>query len=210
MSSPSQSVDRRAALKAKSRQAILDAASDLMQQRRSAEFSVDDLAAAADVSRRTVFNHFSSLEDVVTEVAAQMLGEVVERMEERATSASGEAGTVLEDLAATASAVHLVPTVAFLVEIFDGEDERQSTRAAVLMQTAMRLFTGRMSAAMASRHPDVAAREMELLVAAFSGGMLELVDRWIAETAAADTPESRQVWDGLITTLTAVLRDPTT
>lgn len=210
MDSASQVVDKGAALKAKSRQAILNAASDLMQQRRSAEFSVDDLAAAAGVSRRMVFNHFTSLEDVVTEVAAQILGEVVDRMEERASRESGEARTVLEDLAATASSVHLVPTVAFLVEIFDGADVRESTRAAVLMHTAMRLFTRRMSAVMGSRHPDVAAAEMELLVAAFSGGMIELVDRWVAETAAVDTAESRKAWDGLISTPATVLRDPFT
>jgi TetR/AcrR family transcriptional regulator of autoinduction and epiphytic fitness len=198
--------DRRAALKARSRQAILDAAATLMREHRGADFSVEELAAAADVSRRTVFNHFASLEDVTTEVAGQMLGEVVGRME--AAQASREAGSVLDDLVATASGDHLVPTVAYLVEVFDGEASRRSTREAVLMQRAFALFTERMSTVIAQRHPDRDTLRVELLVAAFSGGVLGLVDRWISATGGADTPASRRVWDDLVANLAAVLREP--
>jgi len=53
------SIDRRAALKAKHRAAILQAARDLVDERGGRGFSVDELAARADVARRTVFNHFS-------------------------------------------------------------------------------------------------------------------------------------------------------
>ncbi|GAB4005941.1 hypothetical protein GCM10029992_55240 [Glycomyces albus] len=127
MEAPTEAVDRRAALKARSRQAILDAAAELIERRRSAEFTVDDLAAASDVSRRTVFNHFASLDDVVTEVAGQMLVEIVDRMEARATSGAREAGTILDDLAATASADHLVPTVAYLIEVLGRDDPGVTT-----------------------------------------------------------------------------------
>ncbi|WP_026931306.1 TetR/AcrR family transcriptional regulator [Glycomyces tenuis] len=206
MDATSDSADRRAALKAKSRQAILEAAAALMHEHRSADFSVDELAAVADVSRRTVFNHFASLEDVATEVAGQMLVEVVGRME--AANASREAGTILEDLAATASGDQLVPPVAYLIEVLDAEDPRQSTREAVLMQRAFALFTDRMSTVIAQRHPDSDVLTVELLVAAFGGGLLGLVDRWITATGGADTPASRRVWDELIASLASVLREP--
>lgn len=63
--------DRRAALKAKHRAAILQAARDLVDERGGREFSVDDLAARADIARRTVFNHFASLDEVLLAVCEQ-------------------------------------------------------------------------------------------------------------------------------------------
>jgi TetR/AcrR family transcriptional regulator of autoinduction and epiphytic fitness len=208
MSATPEPVDRRAALKAKSRNAILDAAATLMRRRGSTEFSVDELAAAADVSRRTVFNHFASLEDVITAVAGEMLVDVLDQMEAQATSAAREPETVLADLVAIASGDHLVPTIAYLISIFWDEESEPDTRRAVLMQRAFSLFTGRMSAAIARRHPDTDPLAVELLTAAFCGGLLGFVDRWIEATGGDDTPRSRQAWDDLIAALTAVLREP--
>src|SRR5690606_13444216 len=110
-----------------------------------------------------------------------------------ATNASREADTVLGDLVATASGEHLVPAVAYLIEVFGDADPRQDTREAVLMQGAFALFTRRMPTVMAQRHPGSDVLQVELLVAAFSGGVLGLVDRWIEATGAADTPASRRV-----------------
>lgn len=206
MASTSEPVDRRAALKAKSRRAILDAAAAIMRQRRSTDFSVDELAAAADVSRRTVFNHFASLEDVATEVAAEMLNEIVDDMQAQAASAPPD--TVLADLVATASADQLVPVVSGLFDLLGIGESDTSHREAVLMQRAFTLFTERMSAAMTRRHPDVDALAVQLLVAAFCGGILAFVRNWTDETGAVDTSESRRAWDHLVTRLTAVLRNP--
>ncbi|MCC3765638.1 TetR/AcrR family transcriptional regulator [Glycomyces sp. TRM65418] len=206
MASTPDPVDRRAALKAKSRRAILDAAAGLMQRRRGTDFSVDELAAAADVSRRTVFNHFASLEDVATEVAGEMLNEIVDRMQAQAASAPPD--TVLADLVATAAADQLVPVVAELVGLLGVGSSESDHREAVLMQRAFTLFTERMSAAMTRRHPAVDALAVELLVAAFCGGVLAFVRTWMAETGAVDTPESRRAWDDYTARLTAVLREP--
>ena len=201
-------VDRRAALKARSRQAILDAAAELMERRRSADFTVDDLAGAADVSRRTIFNHFASLEDVVTEVAGQMLVELVDGMGVRAANETGGDRTVLQDLAALAAADHLVPTVSYLFEVVASDDPRRSAREGALMQRAFSLVTDQMTGVIARRHPRVDPIQVELLVAAFFGGALGIVDRWMAETGGADTPQSRQDWDDLVAALTNVLREP--
>ena len=199
-------IDRRAALKAKTRRAILAAAAAIMTQRRTTDFSVDELAAAADVSRRTVFNHFASLEDVVTEVAAEMLNEIVDDIEPGAASAPPE--TVLADLVATAAADQLVPVVAGLVDLLGVDATEQGDREAVLMQRAFTVFTERMSAAMARRHPEVDSLAVRLLVAAFCGGVLVFVRDWITETGAVDTPESHRAWDRYIGSLAAVLREP--
>jgi TetR/AcrR family transcriptional regulator, regulator of autoinduction and epiphytic fitness len=198
--------DRRAALKARSRKAILDAAAALMRERRSPDFSVDELAAAADVSRRTVFNHFDSLEAVVTAVAGNMLVDIVDAMEAEAANAS-DGATVLGDLAAAASADHLVPTVAYLIEVL-GDEQEAGERGAVLMQRAVALFTERMSASVARRHPRIPERRVAFLVAAFCGGLLGLVDHWTAATGGTDTPASRHTWNELLADLVLVLREP--
>jgi AcrR family transcriptional regulator len=202
-------VDRRAALKAKSRQAILDAAASLMERRRTTDFSVDELAAAADVSRRTVFNHFAGLEDVITEVAGQMLTDVVDRMSAQAADAEREPDTVLADLVATSSGEQLVPVVAELFDILGGGDGPQpGNREAFLMQRAFNLFTERMTGAMTRRHPETDPLAVRLLVAAFCGGLLGFVHLWIEETGAVDTPDSRRAWDRLVASVTEVLREP--
>ncbi|MEV3936067.1 TetR/AcrR family transcriptional regulator [Glycomyces sp. NPDC049804] len=201
--------DRRAALKAKSRKAILDAADRLMRERRSTGFSVDELAAAADVSRRTVFNHFDSLEAVVTAAAGRMLVDIVDAMEAEAAARPGESATVLGDLAAAGSADHLVPTVAYLIEVLGGMEQAPSERGAVLMQRAIALFTAQISAVITRRHPRVPERQAAFLVAAFSGGLLGLVEHWAAATGGTDTPASRRTWNDLLAELVEVLREPT-
>jgi AcrR family transcriptional regulator len=201
-------IDRRAALKARSRRSILDAAANLMHRSGGTSFSVDELAAAADVSRRTVFNHFDSLEDLVIAVADEMFGALIGDIEAQAASPSSEPETVLADLAAVAAADRMVPAVASLVGIFGGNDAQPSNRDAVLMQRAMALFTDRISATISARHPDLDPLSLELVVAAFLGGVLGLVERWRLETGAVDTPDSRRLWDHYVTSLIAILREP--
>jgi TetR/AcrR family transcriptional regulator, regulator of autoinduction and epiphytic fitness len=208
MSSTPAPIDRRAALKARSRRSILDAAANLMHRSGGTSFSVDELAAAADVSRRTVFNHFDSLEDLVIAVAEEMFGDLMGDIEAQTASPSSEPETVLADLAAIADADRMVPAVASLVAIFGGVDGPPSNRDAVLMQRAMALFTVRISAAMTGRHPDLDPLSLDLVVAAFLGGMLGFVERWRTETGADDTPESRSAWDHYVARLIAVLREP--
>jgi len=79
-------VDRRSALKARHRQAIVDAARRLIDAHQGPRFSVDELAAEADVSRRTVFNHFDSLDDVILAACTEILDAVVASFREAATA----------------------------------------------------------------------------------------------------------------------------
>ncbi len=65
-----ENVDRRQQRGEQHREAILAAAADLVAETRSVQLSTEALAERAGVSRRTVFNHFATLEAVVTEVLA--------------------------------------------------------------------------------------------------------------------------------------------
>src|SRR5690625_5453334 len=91
-------------------------------------FTVDELAERADVSRRTVFNHFASLEDVFAEVCAEVLGELIEKLAVQIDAAATDDPTtepgpaMLDELAAVVSSTDLVNQMALLTLTLGGTD----------------------------------------------------------------------------------------
>lgn len=78
--------------KTATRRAISDAALALAVERGPTAITVEDIAAAADVSPRTVFNYFASKEAAILGFDPENLRELVERLEVRpATEAPLEA-----------------------------------------------------------------------------------------------------------------------
>ncbi|WP_159796492.1 TetR/AcrR family transcriptional regulator [Puerhibacterium puerhi] len=201
-------LDRRAALKARHRQAIVAAAAALMDERGSARFSVDELAARADVSRRTVFNHFATLDDVVIAAASTILGDVVDELGARA-GAAGPDADVLDQMAAATRAEHLVPLMARLVRMLGGESGAGTTlpaREAALVQRTFALLDERLTATMVGHHAELDDLAVELLVVAFMAGALMLFRHWYAATGAVDDARSRRLWDELQGHLVDLLR----
>ncbi|MFP3712383.1 TetR/AcrR family transcriptional regulator [Puerhibacterium sp. TATVAM-FAB25] len=198
--------DRRAALKARHRQAIVAAAVALMDERASSRFSVDELAARAGVSRRTVFNHFASLDDVVIAAASEILSDVVDELGVRA-GAAGPDADLLDQLAAATRATHLVPLMSRLVRMLGAEGTELPAREAALVQRTFALLDERLTATMVRRHTGLDDLAVELLVVAFMAGALLLFRRWYAATGAVDDERSRRLWDELLGHLVALLRD---
>ncbi|WP_113717202.1 TetR family transcriptional regulator [Arthrobacter dokdonensis] len=81
--SPVTPVSRRELNKVATRDAIAGAALDFLRARSFNEFTVDDVAAAAGVSRRTFFNYFPSVEAAVASFTQRYLDGVIEEMETR-------------------------------------------------------------------------------------------------------------------------------
>jgi AcrR family transcriptional regulator len=69
--------------KAETRQAIADAALALAVERGPAAITVDDIAAAAGVSPRTVFNYFATKEEAILGVDPERRRELLARLEDR-------------------------------------------------------------------------------------------------------------------------------
>ena len=69
--------------KAETRQAIADAALHLAVERGPGDITVEDIAAAADVSARTVFNYFPSKEAAILGFDPQRRIELVARLDSR-------------------------------------------------------------------------------------------------------------------------------
>jgi AcrR family transcriptional regulator len=74
--------------KARTRQAISDVATRLFAERGFEEVTVAEIAAAAEVSVKTVFNYFASKEDLFFDRADELLGGLVRTIAERPAGAT--------------------------------------------------------------------------------------------------------------------------
>lgn len=197
--------DRRAALKTRHRQAIVDAAAALMSERAGTDFTVDQLAARADVSRRTVFNHFPSVDDVVTEACGDVLSSVVESL--AAVPSGSSDASMMEEVAAAFRRADLVAPMAYLTRVLGGLEEEPSPRHALMTLRVFTEVSDRLLAAMLLRRPDADKLTVELLVGSLAGGVGVLYHHWAAETGAVDTPQSRRVWARLLERLIEAVRN---
>lgn len=191
--------DRRSRIRERSHRAILDAAAALLDAKGVAGFTVDELAERADVSRRTVFNHFASVDDLVVAVCSEVLGNVVEAFESQTSSLGGiPPANVLDEVTRALRSADLVTPIAYLTRILQAPDDEASTRQAAVLLGAFTEVSGRLSTEMLRRHPDADPLTTDLLVSSLIGGLVVLHTHWIAATGGSDDARSRVVWDDLL------------
>jgi len=197
--------DRRTAIKSRHRQAIVDACAALLTERRGTDFSVDELAQRADVSRRTVFNHFASLDDVVTEVGTDVVASSLTLPDGMAP----EGYSPLDDLVDLVSSPRFIEAVSYLTQVLGRADARSSPQQAVMAFRSVTMAGDQVMSALSTRHPESDPEDIQLLVGTFAGGISVLYERWCTQTGAVNTPESRSVWIELLQRLVAALRTGT-
>ncbi|MBG6212445.1 MAG: TetR/AcrR family transcriptional regulator [Cryobacterium sp.] len=206
MSSLNIAPDRRAELKARYRQAILDAADSLIRERGKPHFSVDELAERADVSRRTVFNHFSSLEDVIMTTCTRLLSATVDEF--RAATASTPAGdgtreSLFEEITSALRHVDLPPVVAYLAGVLTAEGETGRSQHGI--GDVFTRTTEQLSIEIAERTNAIDEFEVAVLVSSVMNGIAVVSGHWLARTAGALDSSSRTVWDELLDRLISTL-----
>ncbi|WP_369746305.1 TetR family transcriptional regulator [Paenarthrobacter sp. AMU7] len=126
-SSPSEpSVPSRRELnKAATRSSIASAALGLLRSKGSGNFTVEDIAASAGVSRRTFFNYFPSLEAALASVADGFMDHALEQFRLRPADES-----ILESAQAALMALADPMSVAPMAELFSlTHDNRQLARS---------------------------------------------------------------------------------
>lgn len=205
MTNPSPPADRRRALKARHREAILTAATALMDETSGVRFSVDELAERANVSRRTVFNHFGSLEEIVNELFSGLLSTAVDTLVELTGEGTGGHGAsaAFEELAAALQSADLVAPMAYLTRCL--EEAPPSWRASLMLHASDTLGV-RIARALAERHPDTPRIEIELVVSTLLAGVAVLREHWVAAHGPVDTPASRAAWSAGLSQMVAVVR----
>ncbi|MCW1248963.1 TetR/AcrR family transcriptional regulator [Acaricomes phytoseiuli] len=76
-------LSRRELNKASTRQAIAQAALDLLREHGLGSFTVDQVAQAAGISRRTFFNYFPSTEAAIASLNEDFLDQVIDKFRQR-------------------------------------------------------------------------------------------------------------------------------
>ncbi|GAA3883977.1 hypothetical protein GCM10022381_27710 [Leifsonia kafniensis] len=197
--------DRRAELKARYRLAILDAAESLIRERGKPNFSVDELAERADVSRRTVFNHFASLDDVVmttcTRVFSGVLGEF------RAATKAAPAGVgnrvaLFAEITTVLRNIDLPTVVAYLWGVLTDDSDGRSKHT---FEDVVTRATEQLSVEIADRS-EIDEFEVAILVGSVMNGIAVVAAHWIARTGGTLDGVSRKVWNELFDRLIVSLR----
>ena len=192
--------DRRAALKARTRRAILDAADALLAERGGPQFSVDELAERADVSRRTVFNHFGSLDDVVLSVCTERLGRVIDEVQAAATATpvgDGSRSSMFDELAQTLRGADLPPAITYLAGALGPLAEGNDPRAQALAEEAFSRVADHLAGELVRRYPRADLLDVQLLVSSLVHGVAVIALHWVTTTDPA-APDARAAWDALV------------
>ncbi|AMM22305.1 hypothetical protein AX769_08920 [Frondihabitans sp. PAMC 28766] len=195
--------DRRAALKARHRAAILRAARELVDERDGAHFSVDELAERADIARRTVFNHFASLDEVLLTLCADVLEIVIDDFIGAVAAAPVGADTrasMFDELAQTIAKTDLPSAIVSIGRII-GTPDPDDPRGRALSDEAFARAAARLVTEVSRRHPTADPLEAELLVSSLMSGVIVIATRWVLHTGVRLDKAGRLAWDELVARL---------
>jgi TetR/AcrR family transcriptional regulator, regulator of autoinduction and epiphytic fitness len=212
---PSPAADGRGALRLRRRDAIVEAARTLAGTGGADGFTVDQVAQRAGVSRRTVFNHFATVDHLLVAVCEQILAEattdILEHVD-RGTSAlpAGDAGgrAALDAIGEAAREVDLASAIVTIHRML-GCPEPGDDRAQGISRTAFDHVGGLLRERLHERAPGIDAVDLELGLALMFAGITTIAELWLEAHPALDhdlTPAARADWDRLLDRLLIRLR----
>lgn len=211
----SSSDDRRTHLREQRHLAIVEAARALATDHGPDGFTVEGVAEVAGVSRRTVFNHFAGVDQLLVAVCEQIFTEVtVELLDslERGTATlpAGEARSraALEALCESTRSVDLPTAVATIHRVL-GAPDPANERADTISRTALEHVVGRLRERLVARAPGVDPLDLELTLALLTSGLAAIGRRWVEEHPDLTTAvpgDARTDWDRLLDRLMHRLR----
>jgi TetR/AcrR family transcriptional regulator, regulator of autoinduction and epiphytic fitness len=211
----STSLDGRVALREQRHRAIVDAARGLATAHGPSGFTMDQVATGAGVSRRTVFNHFSGLDQLLVAVCEQILGEVTADLlagvdlgiaEVRDGADAGRAA--LEVVCDATRGVDLPTAIVSISQVVGGTDVAEE-RTDAISRTAFELVAGRLRQRLLHRLPSLDALDLELTLTLLTSGLATIARHWLdqhPDLTPDVTPGTRADWDRLLDRLLLRLR----
>ncbi|WP_123944539.1 TetR/AcrR family transcriptional regulator [Frondihabitans sp. PhB161] len=200
--------DRRAALKARHRAAILHAARSLVAERSGPFFSADELAERADIARRTVFNHFASIDEILLTLCAEILDVIIDDFVSAVATRPVGADTLLalfDEITASLESTDLPATIASIGSLL-GAPDVDDPRGDTLSDEAFTRVAERLLVEASRRHPGVDDLDVEILVHSLMSGVLVIAKRWVLLCGVRLDDDSRSQWRHLLNRLTSTLR----
>ena len=192
-------------LKARHRAGIVAAARSLIDESGVAGLTADSLADRADVARRTVFNHFASLEEVVVACVESELAAAIASVEDgMAAPGPQEPTSPLDDLEASLRTADLATAVSRISRMLAGP-AREATAERV-RQEAIRRTADDMVRRLAERHPDQPRLLLELLTSTVMNGVGVVAAQWAEQTSGSLDACTRRSWDQLLDLLFSTVR----
>ncbi len=216
MTSPP-AADGRAALRLQRRDAIVDAARALAGAQGSTGFTVDQVAQRAGVSRRTVFNHFAAVDDLLVAVCEQILDEattaILEQVDSGTAAVDGDARglAVLDAVGEAARQVDLATAIVTIHRML-GCPGPGDERAQGISRTAFAHVGGLLRERLQIRAPDLDPVDLELGLALLFAGITAMAELWLQAHPGLepDVPvAARADWDLLLDRLLHRLRTGT-
>lgn len=167
--------------------ALVDAARALATEHGADGFTVDRVATLAGVSRRTVFNHFASLDHLLVAVCEQILAEVttdlVEGVDRLTTDLpDGPEGhrAALDAVCESVRGVDLPTAIVTIHHVLGGPDVADE-RADAISRTALEQVAGRLRARLRDRSPGLHPLDLDLTLTLLTSGLGLIARRWIEE-----------------------------
>ncbi len=197
------------------RAAILDAARTLGAEHGTDGFTIDRVATRAGVSRRTVFNHFTGLDQLMVAVCEQILTEVtadlllaVDRGTSDLPAGDARGRAALDAVCEAARGVDLPRAIVAITRVVGGADV-VAERADGISRTAFDLVAGRLRERVLDRAPGLDPLDLELTLVLLSSGIAAIGRHWThahPDLAVVIPPEARADWDRLLDRLLLRLR----
>ncbi|RKQ35447.1 TetR/AcrR family transcriptional regulator [Kocuria tytonis] len=202
---PDEPKDKREAIRLRNRRAIITAAGELATERGMDRVSVNDLAARAGVSRRTIFNHFPSAQDAVfeylSELVAGLIDRVLHELPQPAAPPDASLGDVYRQLIDALRSRSLIDELQPMFSV----DVQDTPAASLWGFRVTRTAVQRLHEVLRERLPQYTPFQTHLVATTVINSLAECLDEWLARTGGVLDEQGRQTWDELLSTALDVL-----